>query len=227
MAQRLIGLTGGIATGKTTVANYLADTYNLQILDADIYARQAVNLGSPILEAIAQRYSQEILLPDGNLNRSKLGEIIFPQPKERHWVEGLIHPYVRECFHQKISVWSSSTLVLVIPLLFETGITDLTTEIWVVYCSPEQQEQRLIQRNNLTPEQARARINSQLPINKKVALADIVLDNSSTPEILFQQIDSAYISPPTTTLRMRKLGPPQPTGKPFCPPLPQPPDSSQ
>lgn len=227
MAQRLIGLTGGIATGKTTVANYLASTYNLPILDADIYARQAVALDSPILEAITQRYNQKILLPDGNLNRSKLGEIIFSQPKERHWLEGLIHPYVRECFHQKISVLSSSTLVLVIPLLFETGITHLTTEIWVVYCSPEQQEKRLIQRNNLTPEQARARINTQLPINEKVALADIVLDNSSTPEILFQQIDSAYISPPTTTLRIRKLGPPQPTGKPFCPPFPQPPDSSQ
>jgi dephospho-CoA kinase len=235
MAHRLIGLTGGIATGKTTVANYLASVYHLPILDADIYARRAVAVGSPILSAIAQRYSQGILLPDGNLNRSKLGEIVFAQPKERAWVEGLIHPYVKNCFRQEISQKTaesdSSTLVLVIPLLFEAGFTDLMTEIWTeiwtVYCSPEQQEQRLIQRDRFSRDQARARINSQLPISEKVALADIVLDNSSTPAILLQQIDSAYISPPTTTLRMRKLGPPQPTGKPFCPPLPQPPDSSQ
>jgi len=193
MSKRLIGLTGGIATGKTTVADYLASAYQLAILDADIFAREAVSLGSPILQAIAQRYSPEILLPDGNLNRSKLGEIIFQNSAERQWLEGLIHPYVRNCFQQKIAQSTDPTLILAIPLLFEAGITDLVTEIWVVYCSPEQQEQRLIQRNHLTPEQARARINSQLPLSEKVALADVVLDNSSTIIELLEQIDSAYI----------------------------------
>ena len=119
MTKRLIGLTGGIATGKSTVANYLATTYNLPILDADIYAREAVSINSPILTQIAQRYGQEILLVDGNLNRGKLGDIIFNQPQEREWVENIIHPYVKNLFLKTIEQSSAPTLVLVIPLLFE------------------------------------------------------------------------------------------------------------
>ncbi|MFO0174889.1 MAG: dephospho-CoA kinase, partial [Aphanizomenon sp.] len=87
MNKNLIGLTGGIATGKSTVANYLAKTYNLPILDADIYARDAVFIGSPVLSQITEKYGTEIILSDGNLNRAKLGEIIFNQPEERQWVE--------------------------------------------------------------------------------------------------------------------------------------------
>ncbi len=190
MTKRLIGLTGGIATGKSTVANYLATAYNLPILDADVYARNAVSVGSPILSQIAQRYGKsEILLADGNLNRAKLGEIIFHQPEERIWVENVIHPYVRNWFLKTINESSATTLVLVIPLLFEAGLENLVGEIWVVSCSEAQQKQRLIQRNNLTNEQAAARINSQLPLSEKIARADFVLDNSSTLESLLQQID--------------------------------------
>jgi dephospho-CoA kinase len=189
MTKHLIGLTGGIATGKSTVANYLASAYNLPILDADIYARDAVSVSSPILAQIAQRYDKEILLPDGNLNRSKLGDIIFNQPQERNWIENIIHPYVRNCFHQEITKSSAPTIVLVIPLLFEAGLENLVSEIWVVFCSEKQQQERLIQRNHLTPEQAESRINSQLSISEKVARADIVLDNSSTLESLLQQVD--------------------------------------
>ncbi|MBD2415912.1 dephospho-CoA kinase [Nostoc calcicola FACHB-389] len=191
MTKRIIGLTGGIATGKTTVTNYLVSTYNLPIFDADIYAREAVSVGSPILGAIAKRYGQQILLPDGNLNRQKLGEIIFNREDERNWVEGLIHPDVRDRFLQAITQSSSQTLVLVVPLLFEAGMTDLVTEIWVVHCSQEQQLQRLIQRNHLNREQAQARINSQLSIAEKVARADVVLDNSFTLEALLKQVDAA------------------------------------
>ncbi|MEH2386835.1 MAG: dephospho-CoA kinase [Nostoc sp.] len=191
MTKRIIGLTGGIATGKTTVTNYLASTYNLPIFDADIYAREAVSLGSPILGAIAQRYGEEILLPDGSLNRQKLGEIIFNRQDERNWIDNLIHPDVRDRFLKAIAQSSSETLVLVVPLLFEAGMTDLVTEIWVVHCSQEQQLQRLIQRNHLNREQAEARINSQLSIEEKVAHADVVLDNSSTLEVLLKYVDVA------------------------------------
>jgi dephospho-CoA kinase len=189
MTKRIIGLTGGIATGKTTVANYLASAYNLPILDADIYARDAVSIGSPILGAIAQRYGEQILLPDGNLNRQKLGEIIFDHQDERDWIEALIHPYVRDRFLKEIPESSSQTLVLVIPLLFEAQMTNLVEEIWVVRCSESQQLQRLIQRNHLNTEQAQARINSQLSIEEKASRADVVLDNSSTLEALLNQVD--------------------------------------
>ncbi|MBE9038962.1 dephospho-CoA kinase [aff. Roholtiella sp. LEGE 12411] len=191
MTKRIIGLTGGIATGKTTVANYLVSAYKLPILDADICARDAVSIGSPILSAIAQRYGEQILLPDGGLNRQKLGEIIFNHQDERNWVEGLIHPYVRDRFLKTITQSPLQTLILVVPLLFEAGMTNLVTEIWVVRCSQEQQLQRLMQRNHLNREQAKARINSQLSLEAKVAGADIVLDNSFTLEALLKQVDLA------------------------------------
>ncbi len=188
MTKRIIGLTGGIATGKTTVANYLAKTYNFPILDADIYARDAVAVGSPILHAIAQKYGSQILLADKSLNRQKLGEIIFNQPEERLYIEGLIHPYVRDRLIDEINNLPVKTLVLVVPLLFEARITDLVTEIWVVNCDRQQQLSRLMQRNHLTIEQAEARINSQMPLGEKVARADVVLDNNLGIENLYAQI---------------------------------------
>ncbi|MBD2434606.1 MULTISPECIES: dephospho-CoA kinase [Fischerella] len=191
MTKKIIGLTGGIATGKTTVANYLADAYNLPILDADIYAREAVCVGSPILDAIATRYGKQILLPNENLDRQTLGEIIFKNSEERTWVENLIHPYVRDRFQAEIKASTVETLVLVVPLLFEAGMTNLVTEIWVVWCSQQQQLTRLMQRNHITFEQAQARIHSQMPIGEKAARADVVLDNSSTLEALLKQVDAA------------------------------------
>ncbi|UNU26500.1 dephospho-CoA kinase [Microcoleus vaginatus] len=229
---RLIGLTGGIATGKTAISNYLRDACGFPILDADIYAREAVNPGSPILDSILERYGAGILLPDGNLNRPELGNIIFCNPAERQWLEQQIHPYVRRrlveetqsCiaasspvsqdtqnlgtktqetgfFHQKLepSIFEKNpgfcaptdtlTLVLVVPLLFEANMTDLCTDIWVVYCSPEVQLERLMQRDGLSYDRAQARINTQFPLAQKCQQADVILDNSSTLDSLFLQVD--------------------------------------
>lgn len=191
--KRIIGLTGSIATGKTTVSNYLAEKYNLPVVDADILAREAVAAGSPILEKIANRYT-EILLADGSLNRPKLGSIIFSNSDERRWVESQIHPYVHQRFIESIANETQPTLVLAIPLLFEAKMTDLVTEIWVVYCNPETQIQRLMQRDNLSQEQAESRIKSQISLEEKCAQADIVLDNSSTLENLLKQVDIALNS---------------------------------
>lgn len=192
--RRIIGLTGGIATGKSTVANYLTTTHQLPILDADVYAREAVQLGSPILSTIVQRYSSDILLPNGTLNRKKLGQIVFSHPDERQWLELQIHPYVRDRFVEKSDTIPNQIVALVVPLLFEAGMADLVTETWVVYCPPQQQLERLMQRDSLTLEQAQARINSQMPIKEKCDRADIVLDNSSTPEALLKQVDIALTS---------------------------------
>ncbi|MEA5594121.1 dephospho-CoA kinase [Rivularia sp. UHCC 0363] len=189
--KRIIGLTGGIATGKTTVANYLADAYGLPILDADIYAREAVAVNSSLLQQIVKRYGDKILLADGSLNREKLAEIIFSQQQERLWIDSLIHPYVGDRLSVETKNISAKTLVLVVPLLFEADMTDLVTEIWVVSCSEQQQLERLMQRNQLTLEQAQARISSQMPLSEKIHKANIVLDNSSSLETLLQQIDIA------------------------------------
>jgi dephospho-CoA kinase len=189
--KRIIGLTGGIATGKTTVANYLADAYNLPILDADIYAREAVAVNSPLLEQIVKRYGEKILLADGSLDRQQLGDLIFNNQEERSWVDDLIHPYVGDRLSLETNNITAKTLVLVVPLLFEAGMTDLVTEIWVVSCSKKQQLERLMQRNQLTPEQAQARISSQMPLTEKTKKADIVLNNNSNVDELLQQIDVA------------------------------------
>ncbi|EDX73664.1 dephospho-CoA kinase [Coleofasciculus chthonoplastes PCC 7420] len=191
--KRIIGLTGGIGTGKTTVSNYLADTYQLPILDADIYARDAVQPGSPVLNRIITRYGSDVQLADRTLNRKRLGEIVFPNPKERQWLEQQIHPYVRDRIESQLNILESPTVVLVIPLLFEANMTDLVTEIWVVSCPQEQQIQRIQERDRLSLEQAQSRLNSQLPLAEKVVRADVVLDNSSTRDSLLQQVDRALV----------------------------------
>ncbi|MEM9805100.1 MAG: dephospho-CoA kinase [Cyanobacteria bacterium P01_D01_bin.56] len=188
--QRIIGLTGGIATGKSTVSDYLATQHHLPILDADIYAREAVAVGSPILQTLAQRYGNDLLLADGSLNRPHLSTIIFNQPNEKQWVEQQIHPFVRQRFNQVRSQHPpQQTLVYAIPLLFEANLTHLVNEIWVVTCSPQQQLKRLITRNSLDQTAAQARIANQLPLAEKVAQADYILDNSQDRTTLYQQID--------------------------------------
>ena len=189
--KRLIGLTGGIATGKTTVSNYLARKYHLPILDADVYAKEAVEGDSPILQNVFDRYGDKIILPDRSLNRSALGNIVFNNSKEKQWLESQIHPYVRHRFQQELQRATADTIVLDIPLLFEANLTDTVTEIWVVNCDRSTQINRLQQRNSLTQAQAEARIDSQIPLAEKVAAANIVLDNDRDLERLFHQIDLA------------------------------------
>ncbi len=188
-AQRIIGLTGGIASGKSLVAKYLHDQHHLEISDADIYARDAVALGSPILQRIHQRYGQEILLADGSLDRQCLGQIIFSQPPEKLWLEQQIHPFVHQRLEQSIRHTAAVTLVLVVPLLIEAGMMDLVTEVWLVTCDHDQQITRLMARDGLTIAAAQARINSQMSIAQKIPFADVVLNNTSSPESLLKQVD--------------------------------------
>ncbi len=189
MNQCLIGLTGGIATGKTTVSNYLHDRYGFPILDADIYAKEAVEIDSPIFQEIVERYGSEIQLENRALNRTKLGDIIFNNIEEKKWLEAQIHPYVRNRFQEVIDSLDNQIIVLSIPLLIEANLTHLVSEIWVVYCDYEQQIQRLQQRNHLTEQQAITRIKNQLPLTEKITRADVVLDNSGGLDFLYQQID--------------------------------------
>ena len=192
MNQRLIGLTGGNATGKTTVSNYLRDRYGLPILDADVYVKEAVEIDSLIFQEIVKRYGSEIQLENRALNRTKLGDIIFNNTDEKVWLEAQIHPYVRKRFQEGIDSLNNQIIVLSIPLLIEANLTHLVSEIWVVSCDYEQQIERLQQRNHLTEQQAIARIENQLPLAEKIARADVVLDNSDGLDFLHQQIDQIF-----------------------------------
>ncbi|MEO1386227.1 MAG: dephospho-CoA kinase [Cyanobacteria bacterium J06634_6] len=188
--RRIIGLTGGIASGKSTVSDYLASQHSLPVLDADVYSREAVEKGSEILAAIAHRYGAQILHPDGTLNRSRLGAIIFNNNTEKQWIEQQIHPFVRSRFTTTAATFSpSQTLVYSIPLLFEANLTHLVTEVWVVYCTPQQQQARLMARNQLSASEAQLRIAAQMPLKEKCDLADCLLDNTQDKENLFEQID--------------------------------------
>jgi dephospho-CoA kinase len=192
-SQRIIGLTGGIASGKSLVAKYLQQQHHLVISDADIHTRDAVDFGSPILQNIHQRYGEQILLPDGRLDRQRLGTIIFGQPPEKSWLEQQIHPFVRQRLEQAISQTAAEILVLVVPLLIEAGMTDLVTETWLVTCDPDQQIARLTARDGLSLAAAQARINSQMSIAQKIPFADVLLNNTSSPESLLKQVDLALI----------------------------------
>ncbi|MEE3715726.1 dephospho-CoA kinase [Tumidithrix elongata RA019] len=202
MKQRIIGITGGIATGKTTVSDYLHQTYGLPVLDADIYAREA--LQGEILHQIIQRYGTEVLddpqaiasKQNPSLNRQKLGAIIFQDVEERKWLEGLIHPYVRDRFHTAAKQYQSNTLVMVIPLLFEAKLQNLVTEVWVVACDLNLELERLMQRNGLSAKEAKLRIQSQMPLSEKILLADVVLENNGTSAELFDQVDNALFNSP-------------------------------
>jgi dephospho-CoA kinase len=201
-SQRRIGLTGGIATGKTTVADYLAN--RLPILDADRYAHEAVAPGSPVLARIVDRYGPRLLLPadpaqpDGtpalpHLDRRRLGDLVFANPAERQWLEQQIHPIVAQRFDQALAeIADAPAVVLVIPLLFEAQLTHRVTEIWVVTCSPQEQLDRLMARNHWTRAQAEARIAAQMPLSEKCAMADVVLTNSGDRASLLEQVDRAF-----------------------------------
>jgi dephospho-CoA kinase len=177
----IIALTGGIASGKTLVANALKEL-GANIIDTDIISREIVEPGSSVIEQIRQAWGDDMLNPDGTLNRLKMADLIFTSETEREKLNRIMHPEIRKKMLQDIEEIKGVVAVIVIPLLFEAEVPIYYDEAWVVYCSPVMQKERLIKRNDLSPEEAQKRINSQYPIDRKVEMADVVIDNSGTEE---------------------------------------------
>jgi dephospho-CoA kinase len=170
--QRRIGLTGGIASGKSSAGKLLQEKHGLAVLDADRYARAALAPGTTAHNNVLTRYGLK------ELDRKALGEIVFNNPIERLWLEQLVHPIVQQMMDQEvIRLAEAKTIVLMIPLLFEAGLESRCTEIWLVDCDEKQQLERLIARDNCTNQQALARINAQWPLARKRLLADRVINN--------------------------------------------------
>ncbi len=191
MNKKIIGITGGLATGKSTVSGYLERRYGLKILDADLYAREATEKNNSILGEIVNRYGQKILLDSGQLDRLQLAQIIFNQGQEKKWLENLIHPYVKKRFLEDLHSSNDDVIIFVVPLLFEVGMQDMVDEIWLVTCSPQQQIERVIKRNSLSKEQASARINNQWDLDTKRNLADLIIENTEDLNYLYKQVDRA------------------------------------
>ena len=181
MSRLRVGLTGGIAAGKSIVARQLADL-GAVIIDSDQLAREVVEPGTAGLAAIRRRFGDDILLPDGGLDRAKMAQIVFADPKARADLNAIVHPLVRaEATRLATLAPSDAVVVQVIPLLVETGQQDNFDRIVVVDLPEQTQLDRLMQRDHLTEEQARARIAAQASRAQRLAIADDVIDNSGTP----------------------------------------------
>lgn len=173
------------------MAQWLSDC-GIPVIDADVLAREAVQPGSERWEQICDRYGPEIVQASGQLDRRRLGQIVFARPEERRWLEAKIHPYVSDRLQQLIEAQpDGSTAVAVVPLLFEAGMTDRVTEIWTVFCTPTQQLQRLQARNPLSREEAEARIASQWPLTEKVIRSQVAIDNSGSLAETYLQVMEA------------------------------------
>ncbi|UUX34166.1 dephospho-CoA kinase [Fundicoccus culcitae] len=187
----VVALTGGIATGKSTVSNYLLKQ-GIPVIDTDLLSRKVVEPGEMGLKQVTQAFGPAILTLEGQLNRSKLGEIIFNNEEAKKQLNGILHPLIYDEVSRMLDQYrqAGQTLVFVdVPLLFEVNRDRYYDESWLVYLNADRQLERLMLRNNFSVEEAKARINSQLPIDEKVILADIVINNSGTREETYQQID--------------------------------------
>ncbi|OCH93857.1 CoaE-domain-containing protein [Obba rivulosa] len=186
----VVGLTGGIATGKSTVSTLLK-AHGVPVVDADVLAREVVQPGTPALAQITAHFGAGVLQPDGALDRAALGAVVFADADQRHVLNGIVHPAVRRAmFWAVLRHWwrGARVCVLDVPLLIEGGLWKFVAKVVVVYCSPEIQLQRLMKRDGSTREEASARLNSQLPIAEKVQYADIIIDNSGTLQDLEVQV---------------------------------------
>lgn len=178
----IIGLTGSIASGKSTVSTMLEER-GFPIVDADKIARLVVEPGTSVIKEIEETFGEEVILEDGSLNREKLGALVFGNAQNREKLNAIIHPAIRtEMLRQKDEHLANGekTIIMDIPLLFESRLQAFVEKIIVVTVTPEIQKQRLIERNGLTEQEAMDRIQSQMPLEIKEAGADGVLNNSGT-----------------------------------------------
>ncbi|MCG9599077.1 dephospho-CoA kinase [Vibrio sp. Isolate25] len=188
----VVGLTGGIASGKTTVANLFHDQFGIEIVDADVVAREVVEPGSEGLKAIEAQYGSNILLADGTLNRAKLRESIFACDKEKAWINQLLHPMIREKMQADIAKASSPYALLVIPLMVENNLQSLANRVLVVDVDEQVQRQRTMERDEVPIEQVDAILAAQASRSQRLSIADDVIKNNATNQELLPQITELH-----------------------------------
>ena len=190
-AVRLIGLTGGIATGKSTVASLLAE-HGATVVDSDELAREVVQRGQPALAEIAERFGPDVIAPDGSLDRAAMGAIVFADPEARRDLERITHPRIAELTQERIAAAAArdaGVVVVDVPLLFESKREDMFEGVLLVYAPEEVQIRRLIARDGLDEAAARQRLAAQLPIEEKRSRATWVIDNSGRLDETRRQVD--------------------------------------
>ena len=175
---KVIGLTGGIATGKSTVSELLT-AFGFKVVDADIAARKAVAKGTKGLEQVRAAFGDSAITEEGEMDRKYIGEIVFNHPEKRLELNDIVHPIVREIMEEEKQSYLNQgyDVIMDIPLLFENELQNTVEEVWLVYTSESIQIERLMERNQLSLEDAKARVYSQISIDKKSRMADHVIDN--------------------------------------------------
>ena len=197
-----VGLTGGIATGKSTVGLMFVEL-GCHLIDSDHITRQLFQPGQPVYEAVVQAFGERILSPDRTIDRKILGEIVFNDPGERTKLNGLVHPFVVQRHQDWLKEMEASdpggVSIVDAALTIEAGTYKNYDKIVVVTCTPEIQKQRLRERTGLSDEQIEARIRSQMPLEEKVKYADFVIDNSGSREATRKQVRQVHDSLRRTT----------------------------
>lgn len=196
----IVGITGGIACGKTTVSELLAEKGAIPI-NADEIGHQLLKADSPVIDDLVNAFGREILEESGDVSRKKLGAIVFEDKSARERLNAILHPLIiqrsRSRARQLVLEDPSCVVLLDAPLLIEAGAYDSVDLIVVVSASPETQLQRILERSHaqnhpLTESEAQARIDSQMPISEKVKYADVVIENDGTPEELYEKVDQLW-----------------------------------
>lgn len=188
--MKVIGLTGGIATGKSTVLKMFQQK-NIPVIDTDKIARDVMEINQAAYFKVVAYFGKEILLPTGDINRKKLGEIIFKNKEKREKLNSLVHPEVKKVVLEEIKYYQNlghELVVVDVPLLFESNFDKLCDITIVVYTEEHIQYERLMKRDNLSYEEAKRRIDAQMKLSEKVKLADFIIDNSSTIEETEKQL---------------------------------------
>jgi len=187
-----VGLTGGIASGKSTVARLFA-ALGVPVIDTDVLAREVVAPGSPVLQQIVARFGDGVLAPDGSLNRGALRAIVFSDPAARADLEALTHPAIRELLEARAAAAGGEYQIHVIPLLVETNAQQRVDRVLVVDCSEELQIRRLQARDGSTEEQARSMLAAQASRAARLAIADDVIRNDGDVETLRNQVEKLHL----------------------------------
>ncbi|QCW84692.1 dephospho-CoA kinase [Methylotuvimicrobium buryatense] len=186
-----IGLTGGIGSGKTTIADLFAEL-NVPVIDADAIAREVVAFGSQALEQIRHAFGEQVIAADGSLDRSAMRELIFADAEQKRKLEAIVHPMVRQSILTRVESLDASYCIICVPLLVESGMLNLVDRVLVVDCPVETQIERVTKRDRLDEKIVRAIIASQATREQRKALANDLIDNASSDSMLAEQVKKLH-----------------------------------
>jgi len=189
--RTVIGLTGNIGTGKSTVAEMLAEL-GAEVIDADKVAHEMMRPGTPVHAAVVEAFGPEVLSPDGKIDRRLLGTLVFTDPAALARLEAITHPATIEAISRRISVTFARVVAVEAIKLFEAGMADAYDSVWVTTCRPEQQIERVVAERGLSRAEAKQRLWAQPPQEDKVARADVVIDNSGSLSQTREQVEAAW-----------------------------------